>query len=157
MTTWVCIRSLISYHDAKESIVYSYTESFNAFAAKLSNDEAQKLQRESCLISVLYIYIISSCLGLKLINLKLLKLANYKCLGMDRVLSVFPNRYHQLHTTRSWDFIGLPQTARRNLKIESDIVVGLMDTGSKNFFFSFFLHFFAIYLFSCTTILCTAW
>ncbi|GAY42057.1 hypothetical protein CUMW_063980 [Citrus unshiu] len=82
-----------SYHDAKESIVYSYTESFNAFAAKLSNDEAQKLQR------------------------------------MDRVLSVFPNRYHQLHTTRSWDFIGLPQTARRNLKIESDIVVGLMDTG----------------------------
>lgn len=61
---------------------------------------------------------------------------------MDRVLSVFPNRYHQLHTTRSWDFIGLPQTARRNLKIESDIVVGLMDTGSKIFFFFIFLPFF---------------
>lgn len=57
---------------------------------------------------------------------------------MDRVLSVFPNRYHQLHTTRSWDFIGLPQTARRNLKIESDIVVGLMDTGSKIFLFLFY-------------------
>jgi hypothetical protein len=34
---------LLSYHEAKESIVYSYTKSFNAFAAKLSEDEANKL------------------------------------------------------------------------------------------------------------------
>ena len=32
-----------SEHDAKESIVYSYTKSFNAFAAKLSKDEAEML------------------------------------------------------------------------------------------------------------------
>lgn len=49
--------------------------------------------------------------------------------GMDQVLSVTPNRYHKLHTTKSWNFIGLPLTARRNLKSESDIVVGLFDTG----------------------------
>lgn len=33
----------LSYHEAEESIVYSYTESFNAFAAKLSEHEADKL------------------------------------------------------------------------------------------------------------------
>lgn len=54
--------------------------------------------------------------------------------GMDQVLSVIPNRYHKLHTTKSWNFIGLPLTARRNLKSESDIVVGLFDTGiEKNY------------------------
>ncbi|KAJ6729835.1 PROPROTEIN CONVERTASE SUBTILISIN/KEXIN [Salix viminalis] len=72
--------------EAKESIVYSYTKIFNAFAAKLSKAEAR--------------------------NLSLL----------DEVLSVFPNRYHKLHTTKSWDFIGLPSTAKRNLKMERNIV-----------------------------------
>lgn len=32
-----------SEHDASESLVYSYTKSFNGFAAKLSEDEARKL------------------------------------------------------------------------------------------------------------------
>ncbi|XVF73322.1 hypothetical protein PTKIN_Ptkin12aG0192400 [Pterospermum kingtungense] len=80
------------YH-AKESIVYSYTKSFNAFAAKLSKDEAEMLKE------------------------------------LDEVASVFPNRYHKLHTTKSWDFIGLPLTAKRNLQLERNIVVGLLDTG----------------------------
>ncbi|KAJ4831291.1 hypothetical protein Tsubulata_020391 [Turnera subulata] len=79
--------------DAKESIVYSYTKYFNAFAAKLTKVEARELSRH------------------------------------DKVLSVFPNRYHKLHTTKSWDFIGLPYTAKRNFKTERNIVVGLLDTG----------------------------
>ncbi|XVF33429.1 hypothetical protein REPUB_Repub17cG0168200 [Reevesia pubescens] len=82
-----------SENDAKKSLVYSYTMSFNAFAAKLSKDEAEKLME------------------------------------LDEVVSVFPNRYHKLHTTKSWDFIGLPLTAKRNLKLERDIIVGLLDTG----------------------------
>ncbi|XP_010106763.2 subtilisin-like protease SBT4.14 [Morus notabilis] len=82
-----------SFVEAKESIVYSYTKSFNAFAAELSSDEANKIAE------------------------------------MDEVLSVIPNRYRKLHTTKSWDFIGLPLTARRKLKAESNIVVGLFDTG----------------------------
>ncbi|KAK2650467.1 hypothetical protein Ddye_017956 [Dipteronia dyeriana] len=82
-----------SDYEAKDSLVYSYTKSFNAFAAKLSEDEAQKL------------------------------------MDMEEVFSVFPNRYHKLHTTKSWDFIGLPQTAKRNLKVESNIIVALFDTG----------------------------
>ncbi|PSS24333.1 Subtilisin-like protease SBT4.14 [Actinidia chinensis var. chinensis] len=82
-----------SDHDARESLVYSYTRTFNAFASKLYEDEANKLS------------------------------------SMDGVLSVFPNRYHKLHTTRSWEFIGLPHTAKRHLKTEGNIIVGLLDTG----------------------------
>ncbi|KAL3743668.1 hypothetical protein ACJRO7_018869 [Eucalyptus globulus] len=82
-----------SDNEAKESLVYSYTKSFNAFAAKLSQYEAEELS------------------------------------SLEEVVSVFPNRYHELHTTKSWDFIGFPQTARRNPKMESDIVVALFDTG----------------------------
>ncbi|KAK9058946.1 hypothetical protein SSX86_021563 [Deinandra increscens subsp. villosa] len=78
--------------DAKESHVYSYTRSFNAFAAKLSESEARELS------------------------------------GMDGVQSVILNQYRKLHTTRSWDFIGLPQKATRK-KHESDIIIGVMDTG----------------------------
>ncbi|KAL5565476.1 hypothetical protein UlMin_028640 [Ulmus minor] len=83
----------IDFVEAKESMVYSYTKSFNAFAAKLSSHEAQKLSK------------------------------------MEIVLSVVPNTYRKLHTTRSWNFLGLPLTAKRKLKTESDIVVGVLDTG----------------------------
>ncbi|XP_031285386.1 subtilisin-like protease SBT4.14 [Pistacia vera] len=79
--------------EAKDSILYSYTKSFNAFAASLSKIEVEKLTQ------------------------------------VDQVLSVFPNRYYKLCTTKSWDFIGLSQTARRDLRTESDIIVGLLDTG----------------------------
>ncbi|XP_027158678.1 subtilisin-like protease SBT4.14 [Coffea eugenioides] len=79
--------------DARESLVHSYTKSFNAFAAKLSEDEVGKLS------------------------------------SLDGVGSVIPNRYHKLHTTKSWEFIGLPPTAKRNLQVESNIIVGVLDTG----------------------------
>ncbi|XP_059634070.1 subtilisin-like protease SBT4.14 [Cornus florida] len=79
--------------DAKESHVYSYTKIFNAFAAKLSGDEAKKLS------------------------------------GMDEVRAVFKNQYQKLLTTRSWDFLDFPQTVRRNLKMERDIIIGVLDTG----------------------------
>jgi hypothetical protein len=45
------------------------------------------------------------------------------------VVSVFPSKNYQLHTTRSWDFIGLSETIKRNPTIESDIIVGVFDTG----------------------------
>jgi len=48
---------------------------------------------------------------------------------MDEVLLVFKNQYRKLHTTRSWNFIGLPLTAKRRLKLERDVVVALLDTG----------------------------
>jgi hypothetical protein len=47
---------------------------------------------------------------------------------MDGVVSVFPSKQQSLQTTRSWDFLGFPhQVPRRH--IESDIIVGVLDTG----------------------------
>ncbi|XP_057499304.1 subtilisin-like protease SBT4.15 [Actinidia eriantha] len=47
----------------------------------------------------------------------------------ESVVSVFPNTIRKLHTTRSWDFLGMPETVRRNLKAESNLIIGLLDTG----------------------------
>ncbi|CAK9324063.1 unnamed protein product [Citrullus colocynthis] len=82
-----------SHAEARESMVYSYTKSFNAFAAKLTEEEAKQLSTR------------------------------------EDVHHVIPNKYRKLQTTRSWDFIGLSSNARRNTKQESDIIVGLFDTG----------------------------
>ncbi|XP_058762392.1 cucumisin-like isoform X1 [Vicia villosa] len=55
---------------------------------------------------------------------------------MDDVVSVFPNTKNRLLTTKSWDFIGLPQNSKRQ-SLESDITVGVLDSGiwpeSKSF------------------------
>ncbi|KAK3028613.1 hypothetical protein RJ639_039956 [Escallonia herrerae] len=48
--------------------------------------------------------------------------------AMDGVVSVFPNEKKQLHTTRSWDFMGFPQQVNRTT-LESDIIIGVLDTG----------------------------
>ncbi|XP_057954687.1 subtilisin-like protease SBT4.15 [Malania oleifera] len=48
----------------------------------------------------------------------------------EGVVSVFPNRQLKLHTTRSWDFLGMTEDlVKRNAKAESDIIVGVLDTG----------------------------
>ncbi|KAL2345205.1 hypothetical protein Fmac_006490 [Flemingia macrophylla] len=47
----------------------------------------------------------------------------------DSVVSVFPNTQRELHTTRSWDFLGMPLSVKRNTNIESHIIVGVLDTG----------------------------
>ncbi|PSR88051.1 Cucumisin like [Actinidia chinensis var. chinensis] len=52
-----------------------------------------------------------------------------KLASMEGVVSVFPNEKKQLHTTRSWDFMGFPQGVRRAAGPESDIIVGMLDTG----------------------------
>ncbi|WOH01386.1 hypothetical protein DCAR_0520768 [Daucus carota subsp. sativus] len=45
------------------------------------------------------------------------------------VVSVFPNRRLQLHTTRSWDFLGLPRSDPLK-PTEGNVIVGMLDTGS---------------------------
>ncbi|KAG4953341.1 hypothetical protein JHK87_038935 [Glycine soja] len=47
---------------------------------------------------------------------------------MDTVVSVFPNRKNHLHTTRSWDFLGVSHQIQRT-SLESDIIEGVIDTG----------------------------
>ncbi|RVX13628.1 Cucumisin [Vitis vinifera] len=48
--------------------------------------------------------------------------------GMDGVVSVFPSEKKQLHTTRSWDFVGFPRQVKRT-SVESDIIIGVLDGG----------------------------
>ncbi|KAH0460738.1 hypothetical protein IEQ34_008313 [Dendrobium chrysotoxum] len=78
--------------DASERLIHSYTRSFNAMAAMLSEEEAKKLS------------------------------------NMDEVVSVFPSQRRELHTTRSWDFMAFPSSAP-HAAFESDVVVGMLDTG----------------------------
>ncbi|MED6221566.1 hypothetical protein PIB30_056053 [Stylosanthes scabra] len=47
----------------------------------------------------------------------------------ENVVSVFPNKRLKLHTTRSWDFLGMHQKVKRRTNVESHIVVGVLDTG----------------------------
>ncbi|KAL4621001.1 hypothetical protein ACB092_06G197000 [Castanea dentata] len=51
-----------------------------------------------------------------------------KMAGMDGVVSVFPNQKKELHTTRSWDFLGLPKQGDKPTT-ESDAIIGVFDTG----------------------------
>lgn len=77
---------------------------------------------------------------------------SFVCVAMDEVLSVIPNQYRKLHTTRSWDFIGLPLTAKRKLKSENDTIVALLDTG-LSYLSSHFHFLFCISLFSMIDII----
>lgn len=45
---------------------------------------------------------------------------------------MFPNKEHKLMTTRSWDFIGMSQDVKRNIRLESDMIVAVLDTGKRN-------------------------
>ncbi|XP_042481791.1 subtilisin-like protease SBT4.9 [Macadamia integrifolia] len=90
----LCIlEQVLDRSSARESLVCSYKNSFDGFAAKLTEQEQRKLR------------------------------------GMEGVVSVFPSRTLKLHTTRSWDFLGFPSTVRRMPTIESDIIIGMIDTG----------------------------
>ncbi|CAN1252307.1 Subtilisin-like protease SBT4.15 [Linum perenne] len=47
----------------------------------------------------------------------------------ENVVSIFPNKIRKLHTTRSWDFLGIHEDIFRNNHVETDIIVGMFDTG----------------------------
>ncbi|XP_056841802.1 subtilisin-like protease SBT4.8 [Raphanus sativus] len=50
---------------------------------------------------------------------------------MEGVVSVFRSKKLKLQTTASWDFMGLKEgkNTKRNLTVESDTIVGVIDTG----------------------------
>ncbi|CAN6171241.1 unnamed protein product [Urochloa humidicola] len=53
----------------------------------------------------------------------------HKLSSMESVVSVFPSRTRELLTTRSWDFLGFPQTPPEDLPLQGDIIVGMLDSG----------------------------
>ncbi|KAK9757250.1 hypothetical protein RND81_01G151700 [Saponaria officinalis] len=48
---------------------------------------------------------------------------------MKGVVSVFPSRTLKPHTTRSWDFLGLPEPTPEQQSAESNVIVGVFDSG----------------------------
>ncbi|XP_024012425.1 subtilisin-like protease SBT4.8 [Eutrema salsugineum] len=50
---------------------------------------------------------------------------------MEGVVSVFPNKKLKLQTTASWDFMGLKEgkNTKRNPTVESNTIIGVIDTG----------------------------
>ncbi|XP_047314241.1 cucumisin-like [Impatiens glandulifera] len=49
--------------------------------------------------------------------------------SIQGVVSVFPNKINQIQTTRSWDFMGFSQTVKRATTVESNTIIGVIDTG----------------------------
>ncbi|KAL3523906.1 hypothetical protein ACH5RR_016740 [Cinchona calisaya] len=94
------LQKVVGSNRASDSLVYSYTRSFNGFVAKLTEVEKERIA------------------------------------SMEGVVSVFLNGKKRLHTTRSWDFLGFTENAKRTT-VESDIIVGMLDSGiwpeSKSF------------------------
>ncbi|XP_065878994.1 subtilisin-like protease SBT4.4 [Euphorbia lathyris] len=47
----------------------------------------------------------------------------------NEVVSVFPSITYQLQTTRSWSFLGFNETTHQNPSAESNVIIGVIDTG----------------------------
>ncbi|KAI4326063.1 hypothetical protein MLD38_031415 [Melastoma candidum] len=60
---------------------------------------------------------------------KLTKNEADKLKGQQDVVSVFPDRILQLHTTRSWDFLMQTKKEPRRKLAETNIIIGVIDTG----------------------------
>ncbi|WRX35380.1 Peptidase S8/S53 domain - like 10 [Theobroma cacao] len=87
------LQAVIKQSSVANYLIRSYKRSFNGFAAKLTNEEANKLA------------------------------------SMKEVVSIFPNKVYHLQTTRSWDFLGLKDSVKRNPTVESDVIIGVIDSG----------------------------
>ncbi|KAL0646974.1 hypothetical protein Bca4012_045265 [Brassica carinata] len=50
---------------------------------------------------------------------------------LDGVVSVFPSKMYKIQTTGSWNFMGLKdgKDTKRNLGVESNTIIGVIDTG----------------------------
>ncbi|EFJ12069.1 hypothetical protein SELMODRAFT_125113, partial [Selaginella moellendorffii] len=108
---------------ARESLGFSYRHGFSGFSARLTEEQAAKHE----------------------------KLEVYKCkstsshtAGLPNVLSVFLNKIHTVHTTNSWEFLGLYGNGEKSLygasgatesswlwrraKFGKDIIIGVLDS-----------------------------
>lgn len=75
---------------------------------------------------------------------------SFKYAEMPGVVSVFPNMKRSLHTTHSWDFMGLVsdedmEISGLSTKNQEDVIIGVIDTGRGLSYASFaafyYMHF----------------
>ncbi|KAI0493067.1 hypothetical protein KFK09_027343 [Dendrobium nobile] len=113
-------------------MLYSYWHSFSGFAASLNSTQASKMASKK--LKIKYYYTVILLLSYKRIN----QLKTFA--EMKEVISIFRSKTLKLHTTRSWDFMGLPlfntETTPMQLEHGDDVVIGIFDTGfsCKKFF-----------------------
>ncbi|CAN6561881.1 unnamed protein product [Malus baccata var. baccata] len=87
------LESVVESSSASNLLVRTYKRSFNGFAAKLTEQERERLA------------------------------------NMKEVVSVFPITSYKPQTTRSWDFNGFNENIKRNRTVESDVIIGVIDSG----------------------------
>lgn len=47
----------------------------------------------------------------------------------EKVVTIVPSKTYYPQTTRSWDFMGFAENVGRSPSVESDIVIGVIDSG----------------------------
>lgn len=116
----------------RKALLRSYSHAFRGFSAMLTENEASLLSGNINIRSS------SSSSSFFWINFHLCSFnINEKHIDHEEVISVFPDPKLQLHTTRSWDFLRLPDsklTAKRHhhhhhKHKSSDVIIGVIDTG----------------------------
>ncbi|KAK6936972.1 Peptidase S8/S53 domain [Dillenia turbinata] len=116
-----------SQEDAKQSMLYSYKHSFSGFSAKLNSTQATTLASNDPKLLKIPIPLLPSAHETGKINI-------VKGIADTRgVIAVVRSRIMRLHTTRSWDFVGLTvdnsEVTPLQLTYGDDVIVGVLDTG----------------------------
>jgi hypothetical protein len=118
---------LCSKEAAKNSLLYSYKHGFSGFAARMSKSQAQDIasMNMNMILDIIKLYFFNSFQ-------QILKATN-NVTEFPEVVSVIPNGIHKLHTTRSWDFIGVHHPSSKTDFAESNLgegtIIGVIDTG----------------------------
>lgn len=119
--------------EAQASHVYSYGNGFRGFAARLTEKQASEMagiffQNASpvsvCLITEIALF------WLWVFYFPIMWFPS----EMPGVVSVFPNSKRTLHTTHSWDFLGLSTDASTEIpgfstENQENVIIGFIDTG----------------------------
>lgn len=122
-----------SEEKAKGAILYSYTRHINGFSAILDEEEAIELASKEENIS----FHASSFLCF----VPLLTFRHFLIFTVENpeVKSIFLNKGRKLHTTRSWEFLGLERDGRtlagslwQKAKFGKDVIIGNLDTGKSS-------------------------
>lgn len=144
----ICCTFFNSNERAQEAIFYSYNRNINGFAAILDEEEAAQISsKNSNLILSIEMYRLQCCWKSILELLFYLQFPLFFSVSHNgfayaiaedpNVLSVFPNRGRKLHTTRSWDFLGLEENGEvrrgsiwKKAQFGANTIIGNLDTGN---------------------------